>query len=239
GWVVADPTPESEAREVALPPTAGSPAPPTTLAPRPATAVPGNLAGGQHPLAPPAHLGGAGGPLSTLWWVVIALGVVLAAGAAAPGVALVRRELRRRARRRGTGAAVASGAWLEVLDTLERVGAAPALWATAEEVAAEVERPWGPEAGALVRHVGELADRAICAPRHPPALEEAERAWAELPGLRRALLGRLDRRERAAAALRVGSQPRRAVPAERRDQPPAPVAAPPAPVAPAGTVARR
>jgi hypothetical protein len=211
GWVVADPTPVGVTRETSLPSTAAS-STPTTNPPGGATAVPSNVSGGTHALAKPAEPPLPPGAPSRL--AEAALGLLLLVVlllAAGPGLAAVRRLLRRRARRAKDPAALAVGAWLEVLDGLEVAGMRPEPGATPAEVAGAATQHFGDGVAPAIGAIGALADRAVCSPARPPDLAGATGAWNAQRQVRRRLLTALDRRQRLEALLRVGHQARRPV----------------------------
>ena len=209
GWVVADPTPDATTA-LATPPTV-SESPATTLPPRQANAVPRNEISGGHPLARPStlriprsyHLPG------WLLALIVLAGVVLLILAVGPAAAAARRIWRRRCRRVGDPAALAVGAWLELLDGLSQAGMPTGPGATSSEVAAEVGSCFGSDSAEPVQLVGSLADRAVCSTREPPDAASAEAAWRTQRNLVHRIHARLDRRQRARALMSVGSSPRR------------------------------
>jgi TgpA N-terminal domain/Transglutaminase-like superfamily len=210
GWVVADPTPDAATALATPPPQTESP--PTTLPPRQANAVPRNEISGGHPLAKPStvsvphpyHL-----PVWLLGLLIFAatILVVLAAG---PGLAAGRRLWRRRSRRASPDpAALAVGAWLELLDGLSQAGMRPAAGSTSSEVAGEAGGCFGPDVVEPVQRVGSLADRALCSTREPPDHASAEEAWTTQRDVVHRIHADLDGRARARALMSVGSSPRR------------------------------
>jgi Transglutaminase-like superfamily len=210
GWVVADPTPDTATALATPPPQTESP--PTTLPPRQANAVPRNEISGGHPLAKPStvsvphpyHL-----PVWLLGLLIFAatILVVLAAG---PGLAAGRRLWRRRSRRASPDpAALAVGAWLELLDGLSQAGMRPAAGSTSSEVAGEAGGCFGPDVVEPVQRVGSLADRALCSTREPPDHASAEEAWTTQRDVVHRIHADLDGRARARALMSVGSSPRR------------------------------
>ncbi|HLI24663.1 MAG TPA: transglutaminase domain-containing protein, partial [Acidimicrobiales bacterium] len=210
GWVVVDPTPALTGAAHRPPPVAAATTPPTTAAP-PANAVPAN-APGTHALAPPPRFPRAAGPALPL--VVVVAGAVIAGlallGALALGWAAGRRALRRRARRRREHApALAVGAWLDLLDGLERAGLPPHPSATAREVGLAVAATFGPDLEEPVARVGALAEQAVCSRAAPLDPHAALRAWDASRQVSRTVASRLGRSQRWQARLRVGSQPRR------------------------------
>ena len=207
GWVVCDPTPDLTSAVAAPPPLPAGTG--TTLPPRQADAVPRGQAAGGHPLAPPVRLpvvtrgGGATWPVASLGVVAGAAGLA----AAGPGRALYRRRRRRRLRRSGDPRSQAVGAWLQVLDGLERAGLRPDRAATSAEVAAEVGHHFGRELVAPAMEVGAMADRALFSTALAPSGAEVAAAWETADAVGRAVLGGLDRRQRLHAAMVVGSTP--------------------------------
>jgi hypothetical protein len=209
GWVVADPTPEALTATPSPPPLPVQ-VTPTTVTPPRANAVPRSQIAGGHALAKPAHI--ASPEVHHLsWWVpaLLALsGIVICGLVAGPGLAGLRRLVRRRLRRRAAPSELAVGAWLELLDGLHQAGLSPAGGATSAEIAADAARAFGEDVAAPVRQVAEVADRAVFSPSHPPEWADAEEAWQEQRRVRRTVLRTLDRRQRARALLSVGSAPR-------------------------------
>ncbi len=210
GWVVADPTPDSTSALAAPPPETASPA--TTLPPRQANAVPRNELSGGHPLARPSNVRVPHAYHMPGWLLglIIVAGVALLALAAGPGLAAGRRLWRRRSRRDSTDpAALAVGAWLELLDGLNQAGMRTAAGSTSTEVAREAGVSFGPEVIDPVDQVGSLADRAVCSTREPPDMAGAEQAWIVQRNLVQRIHAHLDRRARARALMSVGASPRR------------------------------
>ncbi|MGH9055072.1 MAG: DUF4129 domain-containing transglutaminase family protein [Acidimicrobiales bacterium] len=208
GWVVADPTPDAVAGSSAPPPeqVQGSA---TTLPPRQANAVPRSQITGGHAVAKPARVTIPRSHPTPIWLiaVLVLIGLLVLAVLAGPGLAAVRRHLRRRVRSAAEPRALAVGAWLELLDGLDRAGYEPARGTTSSEVAEEAGRHFGPDVVAPVRQVGALADRAVFSSR-PPDASEAQGSWSSQRDVRRAIHRGLDRRQRAKALLSVGSSPR-------------------------------
>ena len=207
GWVVADPTPD---RRTPPPksPSESVQAAPTSL-PQ-ANAVPVNQAAGGHAVAKRApvvfpHSHRLPGWLIAALAVGVAVLLVLAAG---PGLAAARRRSRRKARRQGDPPAMAAGAWLELLDSLQQAGMVSGRGATSAEVAAEAGRHFGPEVTAPVQQVGDLAERAVFCRTAPPAQDDALEAWNTLQSVRGRVHRRLDRRQRWRALVAVGSAPK-------------------------------
>jgi TgpA N-terminal domain/Transglutaminase-like superfamily len=209
GWVVADPTPDT-ATAVAAPP-AQTESPPTTLPPRQANAVPRSQISGGHPLAKPSTVAIAHPYQVPVWLLglLIFAAVVLLVLAAGPGLAAARRRWRRRSRRASPDpAALAVGAWLELLDGLSQAGMRTAAGSTSSEVAGEAGGCFGPDVVDSVQQVGSLADRALCSTREPPDHASAEGAWTTQRDLVHRIHAHLDRRARARALMSVGSSPR-------------------------------
>ena len=168
GWVVADPTPDATIAVSAPPPTPAQ-ATATTLAPPQANAVPRNQAAGHAVAKPAAVKVPHSHPVP--WWLValaVVAGGLLLAGLLGPGLAGVRRVLRRRARYGADPSHLAVGAWLELLDGLQQAGMATGPSATSGEVATEAGLHFGPDVTESVHQVGAVADRAVCSPRRPP-----------------------------------------------------------------------
>ena len=221
GWVVADPTPDATIAVSAPPPTPAQ-ATATTLAPPQANAVPRNQAAGHAVAKPAAVKVPHSHPVP--WWLValaVVAGGLLLAGLLGPGLAGVRRVLRRRARYGADPSHLAVGAWLELLDGLQQAGMATGPSATSGEVATEAGLHFGPDVTESVHQVGAVADRAVCSPLSPPDEEAAQ--------------ARLGRATVAApdGASRPGSPPARpGAPGRRRGSTPAlyrPAAGRPAP----------
>jgi hypothetical protein len=209
GWVVADPTPDTTSALAAPPPDTESSA--TTLPPRQANAVPRSELSGGHPLARPSTIGVPHGYDMPGWLVglIIVVGVALLALAVGPGSAAGRRLWRRRSRRASPDpAALAVGAWLELLDGLSQAGMRSAPGSTSTEVAREAGVSFGPEVIDPVHEVGSLADRAVCSTREPPDMAGAEQAWITQRNLVHRIHADLDRRARARALMSVGPSPR-------------------------------
>jgi hypothetical protein len=208
GWVVADPTPNAVVGVGSPPPETGI-ATPTTV-PNRANAVPRSEIAGGHAVAKPVPVK-VPKSQSLPWWAVLLAvlgGVVVVAALVGPGLAGVRRILRRRARRRTDPAQLAVGAWLELLDGLQQAGMITGSGDTSGEVATEAGRHFGPEVTAPVQAVGAVADQAVFSVTDPPDREAAEDAWETQQRVRRAVHRGLDRRQRVRALLAVGSAPR-------------------------------
>lgn len=210
GWVVCDPTPDATTAAASAPPEAVS-APPTTLPPRQANAVPRNQSVGGHALARPSHIRFPS-PHPIPAWVYVGAGLgalLLAVLALGPGLAALRRALRRRRRRSSDPSVLAVGAWLELLDGLDRAGMRPAAGATASEVAGEVGHHFGPELVPEAASVAALADQAVFSTVVPVSADAALAAWRSSQELRRRVLGGLDLGQRVRSSLSVGSAPSR------------------------------
>jgi hypothetical protein len=217
GWVVADPAPDTPTAASAPPPLRVQ-VTPTTMAPPQANAVPRSEIAGAHALAKPAHINVPRSHHVSRWvsalLAVAVIGVALLL--AGPGLAGLRRLVRRRVRRRRSDPSeLAVGAWLELLDGLHQAGLSPPRGATSTEVAADAGRAFGPDVATPVRQVGELADRAVFSVSHPPGLADAEEAWREQRRVRRSVLRSLDRRQRTRALLSVGPAQRHPFRGER------------------------
>jgi hypothetical protein len=209
GWVVADPTPDQRVPAPMLPPESAQPAQAQPSPPQ-ANAVPANRITGGHAVAKPAPINLRASHHFSAWLLalIVAAGAALVAALVGPAVAAGRRLSRRRARRRGDAPALAVGAWLEVLDSLQQAGMVAGAGATSAEVAAEAGRHFGPEVAAPIQDVGDLAERAVFCHRAPPDEDDADRAWVTQRTVRRTVHRDLDRRGRWRAWLAVGSAPR-------------------------------
>lgn len=210
GWVVCDPTPDA-AEVVAAPPPESASAPSTTLPPRQANAVPRSQIVGGHALARPARIRT---PRShgVVWWVWVLVGLgacLLLAAVAGPGQAAARRTWRRRMRRAADPGLLAIGAWLELIDGLERAAVRVEPGATSSEVAAEVGHHFGAELVSAATTVGIVADRAVFSTTAVVGSDEAAAAWSAQRELRRRIMSGLDTRQRMRSTLTVGSAPRR------------------------------
>lgn len=210
GWVICDPSPDA-ATAAAAPPPESVQSPATTVPPRTANVVPHISRLGGHAVAPhvevrvPHH----GGPPAWLAVVLAIAGVLLLMLLAGPGQAYARRAVRRRWRRSPDPAQLAVGAWLELLDGLDRCGMRTAGWATASEVAEEVGHHFGTELVPAVRDVGAAADRAVFSTTNSVGPDEANASWREQEELRKKIAAGLDRRQRLRSTLLVGSAPGR------------------------------
>ena len=209
GWVVADPTPDGTTAAAAPPPESVQ-APSTTVPPRPASAVPRNQSTGGHALAPRARFHLAGHHSLPAWAVALMIiaGFMVLLGLAGPGQAAARRAWRRRARRSSDPAELAVGAWLELLDGLDRAGVPAGAGVTNAEVAADVATHFGSDLAVPAATLATLADRAVCSTTDPVDAGAAAQAWETQRALRRQLTAQMDRRARLHYMLSVGRAPR-------------------------------
>lgn len=209
GWVAADPTPDA-VTGVAAPPPEEAQATPTTV-PNKAIAVPKNATTGGHAIAKPARIHIHSGSGFPAWLIsLIAAGaavVVLLVGG--PGQSGIRRRLRRRARHSTDPTLLAAGAWLELLDGLDRAGMQVPRSSTSAEIATEAAAHFGAVIRQQVAEVAEVADRSLYSTQNPPPFDDAVRVWSAQRDLTREILDGLDRRQRARALMAVGSSPRR------------------------------
>ena len=213
GWVVTDPTPDTITAE-AVPPPEQAQAVPTTLAPNKANAVPKNAAAGGHAIAKPVPLRSRSHSGLTEWSLALiaAIGLVAVLSVLGPGLAATRRYLRSRNRRSDDPVLLAAGAWLELLDGLNRAGMRVNPGSTSSEIATDAVRHFGPDIDPQVVEVAAVADRALFSTLDPPNFDEALRAWHAQHEVSRGVLRGLERRERARALMIVGSRPRLPVP---------------------------
>jgi hypothetical protein len=213
GWVVADPTPDV-LTGISAPPPEQAQATPTTLPNNKANAVPRNATSGGHAIAKPARLNArrSSGLPGWLAGLLLAGGLVVAVLLAGPALSATRRYLRTRARRSDDPIVLATGAWLELLDGLDRAGMQVADSATGMEVAGEAAAHFGAEVRSQVVDVAVIVDRGLYSTLDPPTAEDALRAWSAQRQLTRHVLQGLDRRQRARALMTVGSSPRRPAP---------------------------
>jgi hypothetical protein len=208
GWVVADPTPNAVVGVGSPPPETGI-ATPTTV-PNRANAVPRSEIAGGHAVAKPVPVK-VPKSQSLPWWAVLLAvlgGLLVVAVLVGPGLAGVRRIVRRRARRGADPSQLAVGAWLELLDGLQQAGMITGPGDTSGEVATEAGRHFSPDVTAPVQAVGAVADQAVFSVTDPPDREAAEDAWETQRQVRRAVHRGLDGRQRVRALLAVGSAPR-------------------------------
>ncbi|HWE57124.1 MAG TPA: transglutaminaseTgpA domain-containing protein [Acidimicrobiales bacterium] len=208
GWVICDPTP-NVATAAAAPPPETVQTPVTTVPPRAANVVPHASNVGGHAVAPHVKVRVPHHHSTPVWvWVLIGLGaVLLLALLAGPGQAFGRRAIRRRRRRSADPAHLAVGAWLELLDGLDRSGMRTAVGATASEVADEVGHHFGSELVPSVQAIGQVVDRAVFSSRTAVAVAEADQCWSGQQAIRKQIESGLDRRQRLRASLLVGSAP--------------------------------
>ena len=213
GWVVTDPTPDA-ATPVGKPPHQAAQPTATTLPPRQANAVPRNQIVGGHAIAPPGHVVIPHRTATSPWPVAVggAIAYIILVLLLGPGQAGLRRAWRSSRRRSGDPAAMAVGAWLELLDGLDRAGLRPPPGATHAEVAAEVGHHFGSELVEPAAAVGVIAERAVYSTSAPPDAGAAQMAWEGQRSVRRRVMQTLDLRQRLRSSVRVGSTPRRAGP---------------------------
>lgn len=210
GWVVCDPTPDATTAGATTPPEAVS-APATTVPPRQANAVPRNQSTGGHALAPPGHIRVRRSSHLSNWALAgsALCGLLVLIFAAGPGQAALRRHIRRRRRRSEDPVLLAIGAWLELLDGLDRAGMRSPAGATASEVAEEVGHHFGADLVLAAARVAATADRAVFSTASPVPAEMATEAWSTSRDLCRQVLGTLDPRHRIRSTWTVGSAPSR------------------------------
>lgn len=212
GWVIADPTPAATTTAAAAP-RENVQATPAPLPSARANAVPQKRILGGHALAKPVHLKGPQSThqsrLAEVLFALAALAVVVLL--AAPALAAARRLWRRWARRRRDPKARTVGAWLELLDGLNRYGMPTPQEATTAEVARSAGHHFGGNVVAPIEEVGALADRALFSLSEPVDATSAVRAWQLTRQVRHDVAVTLDRRQRARALLEVGDAPRRPV----------------------------
>lgn len=209
GWVVCDPTPD--ATTAAAAPAESVAAPTPTVPPRQADAVPRNQATGAHALAQPGHLRLNGRTHTSLWalFAVVGGGLIMLIAVAGPGQAWLRRCIRRRRRLSPDPAELAVGAWLELLDGLERAGMRASPCATASEVVAEAGYHFGTEAVPTARVVAAAADEAVFSSAPGLPREAAVQAWKSSQELNRHALRGLETGQRIRSLFVVGSAPSR------------------------------
>lgn len=212
GWVVADPTPATAVAAPPLPKEQAHAVPPAAQPPHRANAVPEKQMNGGHAIAKPVHIKIPHATHRSLLPTVL-LGVaalLLVALVAGPGLATLRRLVRRAARRSGSPRAQTIGAWLDLLDGLTRYGMSIPDGATTAEVAASAGAHFGMTVVAPIEELGALADRALFSTTGPADAPSAE-AWRLAAEVRHGVAATLDRRQRARALLAVGDAPRRPV----------------------------
>jgi hypothetical protein len=210
GWGVCDPAPDA-ATTAASPVPESESAPATTLPPRPAEAIPRSQVTAGHALAPPTHLAAPRPRRGSAWIVVasVASGLALMLVSGGPAAAALRRWRRRRRRRSTDPSALAVGAWLELLDGLDRAGMSCSSASTASEVARETGHHFGSDFVQPAAMVAALADRAVFSTTARIGPREALEAWDRVRELRRQLRAGLDVRQRIRYSLLVGSAPSR------------------------------
>jgi hypothetical protein len=206
GWVVVDPTPSKTGSLPAQAPSAGPTT--TTLPPTQIHAVvtPGHSG---HAVAPRVHLarGGHSNPLVPVLAAVLLLAILVALVPAT--VAVIKARRRRRRRHAADPGRQIEGAWLETLDVLaeaEVTGLAPL---TNSEVASEVDRRFGPAAGAPVAVLARTATAVTFSSSQAPDGEGSAQAWAEFEDFHHAVHDRQSGRERLRSRLRVARRGRR------------------------------
>jgi hypothetical protein len=209
GWVVVDATPVLTTADPS------APSEPVKAAPRApakqATALPGK--GAAHAIAKPVNVK-LTLPLHLDWALVSGAGlpiaIILTLLIGGLGVPALRRRLRRLARRRlDDPALLATGAWLELLDGLSRLGVEVPSSATSSDVAAQVADRFGEDLGPAVELVGTLADQALYSTELPVDPESAWAAWESQRRLYRSVRHSVPGRDRAHALLLVGTAPGR------------------------------
>jgi hypothetical protein len=209
GWVVVDATPVLTTADPS------APSEPVKAAPRApakqATALPGK--GAAHAIAKPVKVK-LTLPLHLDWALVFGAGlpvaIILALLVGGLGVPALRRRLRRLARHRlDDPTLLATGAWLELLDGLSRLGVEVPPSATSSDVAAQVADRFGEDLGPAVELVGTLADQALYSTELPVDPESARAAWDSQRRLYRSVRHSVPGRDRAHALLLVGTAPGR------------------------------
>jgi hypothetical protein len=209
GWVVVDATPVLTTADPS------APSEPVKASPRAqakqATALPGK--GAAHAIAKPVNVR-LTLPLHLDWALVFGAGlpaaIVLALLIGGLGVPALRRRLRRLARHRlDDPVLLATGAWLELLDGLSRLGVEVPTSATSTNVAAQVADRFGEDLGPAVELVGTLADQALYSTELPVDPESARLAWQSQRRLYRSVRHSVPGRDRAHALLLVGTAPGR------------------------------
>lgn len=209
GWVVADPTSDA-VTGVAAPPPEQAQAAPTTLPVNKANAVPNNSTTGGHAIAKPAHIPRTSpGGIPDWSLALIATSGLLVLLLSWPAASAVRRRLRSRARQSADPALIAAGAWLELLDGLERAGMHIGRSSTGSEVADDAGGHFGATVGPQVMEIAEVANRGLYSLFDPPGVDESQQAWNRQRQLTREIIRSLDRRQKAKALVAVGSGPRR------------------------------
>ena len=209
GWVVVDTTPVLTTADPSAPSEQVKPAPRTHA--KQATALPGK--GAAHAIAKPVNVK-LTLPLHLDWRVVLGAGlpaaIVLILLLGGLGVPALRRRLRRLARHQiDDPALLATGAWLELLDGLSRLGVEVPSSATSSDVAAQVADRFGEDLGPAVKLVGTLADQALYSTELPVDPQSARLAWESQRRLYRSVRHSVPGRDRAHALLLVGTAPGR------------------------------
>lgn len=207
GWVIVDPTPTATTTAASPPPEQVRATPPTV--PKQATALPGNSAA--HAIAKPTKVPDHQA-VHVNWLLVFGIGlpaavilVVLVGGLVVPAV---RRRLRRVARHQPADPSLlATGAWLEFLDGLSRLGVEVSPAATSSEVADQVVGRFGDDFGAPTRFVGAAADQALYSTVWPLEDARARTAWDSQRHLYKAMRRTVGFEAAAQALLRVGNAP--------------------------------
>jgi hypothetical protein len=209
GWVVVDATPVLTTADPSAPsePVKAAPRAPT----KQATALPGK--GAAHAIAKPVNVK-LTLPLHVDWALVSGAGlpiaIILTLLIGGLGVPALRRRLRRLARHRlDDPTLLATGAWLELLDGLARLGVEVPSSATSSDVAAQVVDRFGEDLGPAVELVGTLADQALYSTELPVDPESARAAWESQRQLYRSVRHSVPGRDRAHALLLVGTAPGR------------------------------
>jgi hypothetical protein len=205
GWLVVDPTPSKTGVLPAQAPSAGPTT--TTLPPTQIHAVvtPGHSG---HAVAPRVHLAGSGrsNPLVPVLAAVLVL-VILVALVPATVWAIKARRRRRRRHAADPGLQI-EGAWLETLDVLAEADVTGLVPLTNTEVAAEVDRRFGDEAGAPVAVLARTASAVTFSSSPAPDREIGVQAWSEFDEFHRAVHARQSGRERLRSRLRVARRRR-------------------------------
>lgn len=209
GWVALDPTPLRTTIDPSAPPEQVKAAPAPN--PRQATALPGN--GAAHALAKRVKVGtGSGVKVNWELWLGagVPVGLLVVLALATLAVPAGRRRVRRLRRRQGPGAdLVTAGAWLELIDTVDRLGLRLAPSASGTEVSRNVAAHFGESFGPPSALLASLSDQALFCTRSPIGPEGAILAWATQDKLASELRRTAGRRRRLQSLVRVGSAPSR------------------------------
>jgi hypothetical protein len=178
GWIVADPTPGTTTA-ASTPAPEQVQAPPSTLTASKANAVPRTQPQGGHAVAKPLRFNRHSPTSLPPWlaWLLPGTALALVVTLAGPGLAGLRRTVRRRRRFSRDPVLLAGGAWLELLDGLARAGMQVVPGATSSEVATEAGHHFGAGVPDRVMGVGQVADRAMCSVLDPPDVRAATEAW--------------------------------------------------------------